>query len=74
MKVKKLGNSETEVDSERFTVLFSYNTPVACLDKEEGKFFKTSRKWSNTTSKHIARWLDGRKVEEKEQTFFDSLL
>ena len=37
-----------------FVVLFSFQTPVAfALD---GVFFKTKKKFSRTTSKHIAKW------------------
>lgn len=55
------------------TVLFSYSTPVACSIK--GKYYRTSTRHSNTTQRHIKKWLGGLvAVEEKPQEFFDGLL
>jgi len=39
------------------TVLYSYETPVA-VHMEGIGYFKTSKKWSTTTSKHINKWLE----------------
>jgi hypothetical protein len=74
MKLRVLGSNQTEVETKGFTVLFSYNTPVACCDNSGKGFFKTSKKWSKTTSKHINLWLNGAKATEKDQSFFDSLV
>ena len=52
-------------------ILFSYSTPVAAATPEG--LFKTSEKWSDTTSRHINAWLDGRTATEKPQGFFDNL-
>jgi hypothetical protein len=73
MKLAKLGNNETEIIIGENTVLFSYNTPVAYQDKS-GKFFKTNHKWSNTTSKHINKWLAGSPATEVSQSFLDNLV
>ena len=53
------------------TILFSYSTPVAAATPEG--LFKTSEKCSNTTTRHINAWLDGRTATEKPQGFFDNL-
>lgn len=53
-------------------VLFSYETPVAAITAEGA--FKTSKKWSRTTSKHINAWGPDYKGGEKPQEFFDSLV
>ena len=74
MKLNNLGNNMVEVDTEKFTVLVSYSTPVACKSKTDNKAFKTSRKWSVTTSKHVSKWLNGIEAETIEQGFFDSLV
>jgi hypothetical protein len=74
MVLHNLGNNKTEIETERFIVFFSYNTPVACNDKQERKFFRTLKKWSVTTSKHVNQWLNGANAESKEQSFFDSLV
>lgn len=39
-------------------VLISYSTPVACYILGQG-YFKTDKKWSVTTSKHINKWVSG---------------
>ena len=52
-------------------ILFSYQTPVAC--KISDRVYRTSKRWSNTTTRHINKWLAGIPSELKEQEFFDSL-
>lgn len=73
MKLNNLGNNKSEViTNDGKVVFFSYNTPVAaCV---EGRYYRTSQKWSVTTSKHIGSWLEGVKAEEKPQEWFDSLV
>lgn len=59
MKINTLGNNQTEVILNCGTVVFySYNTPVAAM-LASGKYIKTSEKYSNTTTKHINKWLSG---------------
>lgn len=70
--LKNLGSNKVEITKADGTVVFySYNTPVAA--RVNGEYFRTSRRFSVTTSKHINQWLDGIKAEEKEQAFFDAL-
>jgi len=67
MQIKRFGTA-TEIDNGEKVVLFSYSTPVAVLIKGEG-YYRTDARWSNTTSRHIARWLDGvqaKTVSQKE--------
>ena len=72
MKLTKLGNNKIELNLDNAQVLVSYETPVAaCINNQ---FFRTSKKWSVTTSKHITQWLEGIKAEERDQSFFDKLL
>ena len=76
MKVKQLAANMTEVELGDFTILFSYETPVAAHEAGVG-VFKTDKKWSATTSKHINKWMARHgfsKAEEKEQKFFDTLV
>ena len=57
MKIKPNGPNQTIVISpENHEVLYSYETPVAIITKS-GKPFKTEKKWSVTTSKHINKFL-----------------
>jgi hypothetical protein len=73
MKVTNIGSNMTEIRCGGYTILVSYETPVAAFDSNG--FYKTSKYHSNTTSKHINKWLDGVEgVQERPQEFFDNLL
>lgn len=71
MTIKPLGPNQTQLHTDKGIIFFSYETPVGAVI--DGDYFRTSKKWSNTTSRHINNWLNGRNAEEKEQSFFDSL-
>ena len=77
MKLYPIALNQNEVEVNDVTILFSYKTPVACHIVGEG-FFKTEKKWSKTTSKHINQFITRNggtpeKVQEKPQEFFDNL-
>lgn len=72
MKLNKLGPNKTEVQIGNVVVFFSYNTPVAA-QLSDGKYVRTNKKWSVTTSKHINQWLGGVRAEEVEQCALDFL-
>jgi hypothetical protein len=55
-------------------ILFSYQTPVAMFDQNTHEAFRTSKKWSATTTRHINQWFGERKSEEKPQEYFDNLM
>ena len=69
MKLNAIGSNQTEVTIGNKRVLFSYSTPVAYY--ENGMYFKTSKKWSKTTSKHINQWIGGSPVNEIAQDLMD---
>ncbi len=71
MKLRNLGSNQTEIEMNGATVLFSYKTPVAA--NKDGKFYRTEKAWSVTTSKHINKWLAGAHAETKPQEWFDNL-
>jgi hypothetical protein len=72
LELKPMGANKTLLVCNGMKVLFSYKTPVAC---EIGlRYYKTSYKFSKTTTRHINQWLDGVKAEEKEQEFFHALV
>ncbi len=72
LELKPMGANKTLLVCNGMKVLFSYKTPVAC---EIGlRYYKTSYKFSKTTTRHINAWLDGVKAEEKEQEFFHALV
>ena len=41
--------------------------------KDGSGFYRTSKRFSVTTSRHINQWLHGAKATEREQSFFDEL-
>lgn len=57
MNLTPIRNNMNELETSDLKVLFSYRTPVAFVNKETGIFYKTSKKWSRTTSRHISQWL-----------------
>ncbi|NDB61161.1 hypothetical protein EB001_22380 [bacterium] len=54
-------------------VLFSYQTPVAAFHPIKG-WLRTDKKFSNTTSKHINKWLAGLNASTISQSFLDNLV
>ncbi len=73
MNLRPIASNMTELElNGGITVLFSYKTPVAACLPGKG-WYRTEKRWSVTTSKHIGKWLDGVKAEEKPQSFFDNL-
>lgn len=73
MKIKQVGSNMTELHMDDNTVvLFSYETPVAC--RLFGRYFKTVRYFSRTTTKHINNWLDGHAAHQDLQEVFDELV
>ena len=73
LKINSIDKNQTEVKTDAMTIFFSYNTPVACFIPGQG-YFKTSKNWSNTTNRHVNKWLDGIEAEQKPQSFFDNLI
>ena len=63
----------TELEISQGRILFSYKTPVAFFDNLSGVYMKTTKKWSNTTTRHINQWVNGR-VIPMPQEFFDNLI
>ncbi len=78
MKLNPIAANQTELEISDgcVTVLFSYKTPVAAHVAGEG-FYKTDKRWSVTTSKHIGQFIarngGSGKVGVKPQAWFDTL-
>lgn len=70
LQIKPIGSNQTELSANGMQVLFSYQTPVAAWIN--GQYYKTNKKWSNTTTKHINMWVH--LAVEKDQDFFDNLV
>ena len=75
MKIKALAANQTELyDNTGTVVLFSYETPVAAI-LPSGRPVRTSEKYSQTTTKHINKWLQAfTNVDTVEQSFIDNLV
>ena len=79
MKLNPVAANQNEVELPNgTTVFFSYKTPVACHIPGEG-YFKTSKSWSRTTSKHIGQFIkrngSGHALyATKPQDYFDGLM
>jgi hypothetical protein len=75
MKLRVMGANQTELEiSPDLIVFFSYNTPVACW--YYGRYYRTAKKHSKTTSRHINDWLESVHAEETKpqpQEWFDHL-
>jgi hypothetical protein len=70
--IRNVGSNQTVlVKPNGDEIFFSYNTPVAA--HIGGKFYKTDKRWSVTTSKHVGQYLHGANAETKPQEFFDAL-
>lgn len=82
MKIKPIASNMTELMLNDGTkVLFSYQTPVACKREFSTytSYYKTSKKWSVTTSKHINKWFRDNlftdvNVNSVDQEYFDNLV
>lgn len=79
MNLKPIASNMTELSlADGTQILFSYQTPVAML--QDNKFYKTDKKWSVTTSKHIGKWANTfwnvplSQWENKPQEYFDNLV
>ena len=73
MKIRNIGSNMTEVEGATARILISYETPVAAK-MHNGPYYRTAKKFSVTTSKHINKWLDGANAIETPQEFFDNLI
>ena len=57
MILRQLGSNQTELSlNNGDSIFFSYETPVAGFQSEDG-FFKTETYYSKTTSRHINQYL-----------------
>ena len=76
MKLKPIGANQTELSIENgMLVLFSYETPVAAFDAKTGRAFRTTAKWSPTTTRHVNKWIgENPLVSYMAQTWFDTIV
>jgi len=73
MKLTPIGSNQNMITTNKGDqVLFSYQTPVAAY--VDGDYIRTSTKWSQTTSRHINKWLEGVLAEEVDQSILNGLV
>lgn len=74
MRIVERTNNTTVISfANKLEVLFSYDTPVAGV-MPSGQVFKTDKKWSVTTSKHIKEYLDGRNASNLSQDDINNIV
>jgi len=61
------GPNRTEIHFSSLSIFLSYATPVALYSKVTNTVFISETKYSNTTTRHINRWID---LLIKERGFF----
>ena len=71
MQLTPIASNMTEIETSKARILFSYRTPVACLS--DNGYYRTSKHWSVTTTRHINKWLGGVLAKDQPQAYFDSL-
>ena len=72
MKLLSIGNNETEITTETGTrVFFSYETPVAVINSHG--CFVTEQKYSQTTSKHLNKWVGDLEYSSVPQSIINLL-
>ncbi len=72
MKLKIIGNNQTEITTkEGVQLFFSYETLVAARTMYMKNVYVTKTKYSNTTTKHINKWLSGLDYELVTQEQLD---
>lgn len=73
MKIQRQGDNATVTTfSDGSELFFSYVTPVAGFIPDMG-YFRTTKKWSITTSKHINKYLDGISAKKISQDELDAI-
>lgn len=63
--VQPAGSNMTEARHGEVVILYSYSTPVAVFAPRLGAAWVTTKRWSNTTSRHISKWLATRGLTSK---------
>lgn len=73
MRLVQLGANQTLLKLKGLEVLFSYETPVAGYQRNEG-YFRTDTKHSPTTSRHINKYIGAHSFRTVPQASIELLL
>lgn len=71
IRIKQIASNMTVLYRDGNEILFSYQTPVAVFDRNTGTYFRTETKYSQTTSRHINKWVGNTKAEEVPQSIIE---
>ena len=71
IRIKQIGSNMTVLNKNGYEILFSYETPVAVYDQQRGEYLRTEQKFSQTTSRHINKWLQGVKAMSVPQNVIE---
>ena len=71
-QIRSTNSYELTADNGLTVVLVSYQTPVAA--RSHGRYYRTSQRYSVTTSRQINQWLEGIKAEAKPEEWFRQLV
>jgi hypothetical protein len=69
IKLKVLGENQTEVEINGKYLLFSYDTLVAA--QVNGTYYRTKTKHSKTTTKHVNAWCPASTWQVTDETLED---
>jgi len=56
-RLRKVGSNQTTLKNKCIEVFYSYSTPVVIKDTFLKKVYYTSERFSQTTTKHVSRYL-----------------
>jgi hypothetical protein len=73
LRAFSIGSNQLEVQHGENRFLISYKTPVAVYIKNAG-YYRTTTKFSRTTSKHINKWLDGASAGDIPQNVLEDMM
>ncbi len=82
LKLIPIKANMTELVLNEWRILFSYSTPVAAQDRSTKTIYTTQKHWSNTTSRHVNKWVAEKSYKinqtpsiiSQPQEFFDNLV
>tara|TARA_R110000737_G_C14260804_1_gene428477 strand:- start:46 stop:345 length:300 start_codon:yes stop_codon:yes gene_type:complete len=72
MELRRIGPNQTEITTGDRTVLYSYDTPVV-VHVSGGGYFRTVKRHSVTTSKHINKYIGGATYTGVSQATIDGM-
>ena len=74
MQLTPIATNQTQLNLNDGTeIFFSYKTPVAAR-LSTYRYIRTATKWSQTTTRHINKWLEGVTAETVDQEILNNLV